>query len=220
MKRFTQEPIAVQVGGQWPRRVTNFEKPFRGGGNLPFLLCCAAALLLVGTSEALAQRFPRASRLDARLAPLPPPEAGARHLPAIGSPREEVAYQVIPPPRDDFEFVAPRPGIERATEPSAQRAEELLGEARAASDLRERVEALEKAVEEQQKEFPHLVRPNTSRTTMSMRGRVQVDYWAFPDSSRGVNLIESGDPDVTPQDRFGIRRLWWGVQGDLLDYMS
>lgn len=51
--------------------------------------------------------------------------------------------------------------------------------------------------------------------TMKVNGRIHADTWHFPGDSPGVNLLESGDPNVSPQDRLGFRRLRFGVKGDL-----
>jgi len=51
--------------------------------------------------------------------------------------------------------------------------------------------------------------------TMSVNGRIHMDMWNFPVDSPGVNGFESGDNDISPQDRIGFRRLRFGVKGDL-----
>ncbi|MEO2036407.1 MAG: porin [Planctomycetaceae bacterium] len=53
--------------------------------------------------------------------------------------------------------------------------------------------------------------------TKSIRvsGRIHADYWGIPESSPGINLIETGNLNNTPQDRIGFRRLRFGVGGDV-----
>ena len=59
------------------------------------------------------------------------------------------------------------------------------------------------------------VKPGTSGSSMKVTGRVHVDYWGFPQSDPGINEIESGDVDTTPQDRLGFRRMRFGVRGNV-----
>ena len=52
---------------------------------------------------------------------------------------------------------------------------------------------------------------------MKIVGRVHVDYWGFPESSPGIDLLEGGEG---PQDRFNFRRMRFGVRGDLPSNMD
>lgn len=54
-----------------------------------------------------------------------------------------------------------------------------------------------------------------SEATMVVNGRIHADMWSFPHSSPGVNVFETGDPLLSPQDAFGFRRLRFGVKGDI-----
>ncbi|MEQ8838980.1 MAG: porin, partial [Lacipirellulaceae bacterium] len=56
--------------------------------------------------------------------------------------------------------------------------------------------------------------------TMKVNGRIHADMWSFPGDSLGVNILESGDPNVTPQDRVGFRRMRFGVKGKLAANME
>lgn len=61
----------------------------------------------------------------------------------------------------------------------------------------------------------------TSNTkSMKIVGRVHADYWGYPSSDAGINLIETGDPNISPQDRIGFRRMRFGVRGDVNDLME
>ena len=51
---------------------------------------------------------------------------------------------------------------------------------------------------------------------MKLSGRVHADYWSFLSESPGIDTLEGGDP----QDRFGFRRLRFGVNGDIDDNME
>lgn len=60
------------------------------------------------------------------------------------------------------------------------------------------------------------VRPGSSGTrSMKVQGRIHSDYWTFPNTTSGINQLETLDPDLTPQDRLGFRRLRFGVAGDV-----
>ena len=59
------------------------------------------------------------------------------------------------------------------------------------------------------------VKPGTSGSSMKVTGRVHIDYWGFPQSDPGINQIESGDVNTTPQDRLGFRRIRFGVRGNV-----
>ena len=53
----------------------------------------------------------------------------------------------------------------------------------------------------------------SQRSRRIVNGRIHVDQWNFPDSSKGINVIENGDPKSDPQDRLLFRRLRIGVRG-------
>ena len=84
----------------------------------------------------------------------------------------------------------------------------------------DRVEKLEKAYKKLQEEDEELadrlsgaVFPGSSNATMKIGGRIHTDYWAFPGDSAGVNVYERGRSDLNPEDRFGFRRVRFGVAG-------
>ncbi len=93
--------------------------------------------------------------------------------------------------------------------------------------LEQRFDDLEKQLADQQKEIDKLssdlenvVFPGHSQAAMRVVGRVQMSYWTFPETDPGVNLIETGDPNVSPQDQLGFRRLRFGVRGELPSNME
>ncbi|MCA9239770.1 MAG: ATPase [Planctomycetales bacterium] len=88
--------------------------------------------------------------------------------------------------------------------------------------LLERVETLEESNKSLQEDYDSLAKgmkeyakTGHSAATMKVNGRIHADWWGFPGDSPGVNAIESGDPNVSPQDRIGFRRVRFGVKGDL-----
>ena len=44
---------------------------------------------------------------------------------------------------------------------------------------------------------------------------LHLDYWTFPGDSPGINEIENGNPNTSPQDRFELRRIRIGVRGSV-----
>ncbi len=71
------------------------------------------------------------------------------------------------------------------------------------------------------KDIRRSVQSGSSGTkTMKVSGRIHADYWGYPESSPGINQIETGSPAVTPQDRLGFRRLRFGVGGDVSPNMG
>jgi phosphate-selective porin OprO/OprP len=94
------------------------------------------------------------------------------------------------------------------------------------SALAERLEALESkyadlqdSQKELQDELAGYVVPGHGASTMKLSGRVHFDMWEFPESSPGVNGFETGNNDISPQDRIGFRRLRFGVGGDVWENM-
>ena len=77
---------------------------------------------------------------------------------------------------------------------------------------------LEEVVAEQGEEIDELksalkkkVNPGNSKSTMKVSGRIHADYWAFPEHDDVIEGLEKGNP----QDRFGFRRMRFGVAGKL-----
>lgn len=111
--------------------------------------------------------------------------------------------------------------------------EAVAGTDEAADDedlsLADRLEVLEEKFEEQVELYDELDEKHSDLksslkgysksghggATMKVNGRIHVDTWHFPGDSPGVNGFESGDVNVSPQDRVGFRRLRFGVKGDL-----
>lgn len=87
--------------------------------------------------------------------------------------------------------------------------------------LETRLEAVEKAVEVREaKEAAKTTSLFASgKPSLKLSGRIHLDYWAFPGDSPGVNAFETGDPNMSPQDRFVFRRMRLGAAGDIPDTM-
>ena len=82
-------------------------------------------------------------------------------------------------------------------------------------DLNENYGKLEKNYSELKGKLKNAAFTGNTGSTMKIIGRIHEDYWAFPGNSPGTNAFETDDPNMTPQDRFGFRRLRFGVGGDL-----
>ncbi|MCH2211096.1 MAG: OprO/OprP family phosphate-selective porin [Fuerstiella sp.] len=89
------------------------------------------------------------------------------------------------------------------------------------SDWLEKWEEQQEANDELTASIKKSVQSGTSATkSMKVVGRIHADYWGIPDSSPGINVIETGDPNNTPQDRAGFRRMRFGVRGDVSPNMG
>lgn len=82
-------------------------------------------------------------------------------------------------------------------------------------DLSDAHDELEDNYSALKKSLKGYARSGHDKATMKVNGRVHADMWNFPGDSPAVNELESGDPNVSPQDRIGFRRMRFGVKGDL-----
>ncbi|QDU90655.1 Phosphate-selective porin O and P [Pirellulimonas nuda] len=83
------------------------------------------------------------------------------------------------------------------------------------ADLDEAFDELSDANKSLKDSLKDYARTGNSGTTMRISGRIHFDVWTFPGDSPGVNGFESGDNDVSPQDRIGFRRMRLGAAGDM-----
>jgi len=90
------------------------------------------------------------------------------------------------------------------------------GAADAAKVVGERLDKLEKSVEDIDGSFKNVVYNGYSGATMEFEGRIHLDYWAFPDVETDIFPLEGGNP----QDGFEFRRLRYGVSGSVADNME
>ena len=90
--------------------------------------------------------------------------------------------------------------------------EELRGFSERLNSLETRAETRAETLRELESEFLESPSTDSLRTTT---GRLHLDYWAFPRDSPGINLLETGDPESPPLDRFELRRIRIGVRGQV-----
>lgn len=83
------------------------------------------------------------------------------------------------------------------------------------ANLEEKYSELDEAHSDLEESLSGYVKSGHSAATMKIAGRVHLDMWNFPGDSPGVNAFESGNPEISPQDRLGFRRVRFGVRGDL-----
>lgn len=88
------------------------------------------------------------------------------------------------------------------------------------TELDENYGKLEKNYSELKSKLKNAAFSGHRDSTMKISGRVHEDYWAFPGNSPGTNAFETGDPNITPQDRVGFRRLRFGVAGNVWKTME
>ena len=104
--------------------------------------------------------------------------------------------------------------------------EELSLEARLAelegkyTELDENYGKLEKNYDELKGKLKYAAFAGHKDATMKIAGRIHIDQWSFPGNSPGTNAFETGNPDITPQDRIGFRRVRFGVAGELWKTME
>lgn len=87
-------------------------------------------------------------------------------------------------------------------------------------ELLEKFNKLEEELAATKAQIGKKVSPGSSAATMKVVGRVHADYWGFPQDSAGVNTLETGNPNISPQDRVGFRRMRFGVRGELTSNME
>lgn len=74
-------------------------------------------------------------------------------------------------------------------------------------------QAQSKSIDKIDRTIPGLVHSAHGNPKISLFGRIHLDYWAFPDTDEGTEILEGEDP----LDRVEFRRLRLGVKGDLND---
>lgn len=87
-------------------------------------------------------------------------------------------------------------------------------------DLEDDYSKLSDEHSELQDELKTCVTSGHDGSELTVYGRIHLDHWAYPGDSPGANAFESGDPNISPQDRLGFRRARIGVQGDLWTTME
>jgi phosphate-selective porin OprO/OprP len=85
------------------------------------------------------------------------------------------------------------------------------------SGLAERVEALERARQEEAAAEKSHAAADAAKPTVRITSRLHADYWGFPDVDPAVGLLEDADGD--PNDRVLFRRVRLGIEGEIPDNM-
>jgi phosphate-selective porin OprO/OprP len=168
-----------------------------------------------GASATLALTRPRRAESE------PVVSADGRESTSVAPATVQAAFQdpsePLPPPS-----APPLPGAEvtaaEATAPEINTPEITLEQRLA--DLEEKYNELSGSHEDLSAHVEHFSHPKFEAVTMTLNGRIQLDAWTFPASSPGVNGFETGDNDLSPQDRVGIRRLRFGAYGDIYETMQ
>ncbi len=88
------------------------------------------------------------------------------------------------------------------------------------TELNENYVELEKNYSDVKEKLNKYVVMGHGEETMRIAGRIHLDYWGFPGNSPGTNAFETGNPDITPQDRFGFRRVRLHADGKLWKTME
>jgi phosphate-selective porin OprO/OprP len=88
------------------------------------------------------------------------------------------------------------------------------------SSLVERIEALESQVAIQDEEFYEFKEIDiVKKPTVTVFGRVMIDYWGFPSDSPLVNWVGGNNPN-NPHSFIGFRRLRLGAKGQVSETME
>ncbi|WP_206028603.1 OprO/OprP family phosphate-selective porin [Thalassoroseus pseudoceratinae] len=113
------------------------------------------------------------------------------------------------------------PGLEPITEQSDDDEDEDQSSfSEQLDDLSDRLDEHEGIIKSLNSDVDGFVLSGTSTSTMKVAGRVHIDGWGYPGDSPGVNVFEYGDPEFTPQNRLGFRRIRFGVRGKVEDQMN
>ena len=98
-----------------------------------------------------------------------------------------------------------------AESPESKTADHARAERNA--DLLARLDAIENTLGNVEKERSRFLEEPSSGSQRITNGRLHIDQWGFPESTPGVNTIETGDPAESPQDRLMYRRIRFGFRG-------
>lgn len=123
--------------------------------------------------------------------------------------RQDEQIRRLPEITDSDDDRAPTPaGSEAVTADDAKSAEED-------KSFSSRIDHLEQVVSKLGQEKNQFLESPSVDSSRVMNGRIHIDQWAFPDSSPGVNQIETGNPASSPLDRLVYRRLRIGIGGSV-----
>ena len=124
-------------------------------------------------------------------------------------PPQDVAPLIeIAPPAEPTEAMAPPLEVESPVEPSQGAEPAAEGDS-----IEETLKGQQKEIDALKKRLGQFVRLGHGDETLKLSGRIHIDHWGFPTADDGIDLLEGTDPP----DRFGFRRLRFGVAGDIHD---
>ncbi len=123
------------------------------------------------------------------------------------------------------EVIRRLPGVESPTDPPRTDTADGVAEpsqegSRAAGavidgEVQARVDRLEESLLGKEDPENAFLETPATETTRVVNGRIHIDQWGFPESSPGINVIETGNPANGPLDRLVYRRLRLGVGGSV-----
>ncbi len=87
------------------------------------------------------------------------------------------------------------------------------------TDLSKRLEKLEKSQAKADEAAAKKKAEDAPKPVLKISGRIQADYWTFPNTSPGANAFETGDANDAVEDRFLLRRLRLTFSGNVADNM-
>ncbi|TWT35730.1 Phosphate-selective porin O and P [Posidoniimonas corsicana] len=102
---------------------------------------------------------------------------------------------------------------EESDEPAPADGEKTIEERMA--ELEKNYSSLQEDYDSLSKSLSGYAKSGHGQATMKVNGRIHADMWSFPGSTPGINVIETEDPNTSPVDRVGFRRMRFGVKGDL-----
>jgi len=77
-----------------------------------------------------------------------------------------------------------------------------------------------KKLEEAWSKFQEKQERASARPTMEWSGRIHLDQWAFPTSTRGIDFFENPDTGEDPENRFLFRRIRPSVRGEISEIID
>ncbi|QDV63739.1 OprO/OprP family phosphate-selective porin [Crateriforma conspicua] len=82
-------------------------------------------------------------------------------------------------------------------------------------ELTEKLEALQSDWDDFQEGLDKKAAAAKKKPSTSINGRVHIDNWNFAETDPGINIIENGDPNHDPEDRWTFRRIRLELKGDV-----
>lgn len=95
-----------------------------------------------------------------------------------------------------------------------------LAEEAQEDSLATRLAKIEKDLTKQKEDADKAKAEAAKKPSQKWSGRIQLDYWGYPDESAGANFWENGNVNQVVEDRFLFRRMRFGVAGDMFDTMT